>query len=185
MDHAKKFVLMPMDRAQHFSEDHVSELDKEMQTILSKKISDPEKATLYLQTLQKYVKFPEVNQAKPVTLSTDIVENVLESAPVKHKNVANNILLFLESHPDVFSWNADKELILQGRVLPKTNIELLISHLLRNKKSKPLGFDQFKLVLEENNFPKSFVKNSHLREKQQMYALRRKPMYKKGSWAHL
>lgn len=193
-----------MDRTQHFSEEHESELDQEMQTILSKKMSDPEKATLYLQVLQKFVKFPQVNQAvtqerePSINRLPDIEKTVTDLAPVKHKNVAKNILSFLESRPDVFSWTPDKELVLYGSVLPHTNIELLISHLIRNKKSKPVGFDQFKSVLEENEFPESFVKNSHLREKQQMYALpvkalrlrnRRnvKPMKGKGSplWIHL
>lgn len=207
MDHAKKFILMPMDRAQHFSEEHISELDQEMQTILSRKMSDPEKAKLYLQVLQKFVKFPEMNQAKPVTQEPeisdshppDIKKDVTESAPVKHKKVAKNILLFLESRPDVFSWTPAKELVLHGNILPHTNIEVLISHLIRNKKLKPLGFDQFQSALKETNFPESFVKNTHLHEKQlqqkKLYALpvrtKRKsnygkPMYGKGSsWLHL
>lgn len=192
MDHAKKFILMPMDRAQHFSEEHVSELDQQMQTILSRKMSDSEKATLYLQVLQKFVKFPEMNEAKPLPQEpetfdshpTDIKKDVTEAAPVRYKNVAKNILLFLQSRPDVFSWTPTKELVLRGSVQPHTNIEALILHLIKNKKLKPLGFDQFQSALDENNFPESFVKNMHLRKKQQnLYALpvkkNRKPNYVK------
>jgi len=196
MDHAKKFVLMPMDRAQHFSEDHMSELDQEMQTILSKKLPDPEKATLYLQVLQKFVKFPEVNQVKPVTEEPepityqppDIEDGIIGLIPVKHRQVAKNILLFLKRHPDIISWTPNNELILKGNTLPNTNIKALISHLIRNKKSKPLDFDTFKSVLEEVNFPENFVKNVHLKKK--LYAVpqrimpkrsKRKPMYGKAS----
>lgn len=206
MDHAKKFILMPMDRSQQFSEDHVSELDQQMRTILSKKMPDSEKATLYQQVLQKFVKFPEVNEVQPATQKPEIVlndppditEDVTKSAPVKHKKVVKDIMLFLKNHSDVFSWTPENELVLNGNTLSHTNVKDLISHLIRNKKSKPLGFDQFQSALGRNNFPESFVKNTHLQKKQQqkLYALpvrtkrksnHGKPMYGKGSslWLYL
>ncbi|KMQ81354.1 membrane protein, partial [Lasius niger] len=65
MEHSKKFVLLPIDRAQHFSDSHESELDLEMKKLLNLKAPDSEKATLYKQILQKYVKFPEMNAIHP------------------------------------------------------------------------------------------------------------------------
>ncbi|GBO11297.1 hypothetical protein AVEN_245959-1 [Araneus ventricosus] len=59
MDHAKKYVLVPEERLKQFAEEKLSELDRQMRDILKKKnLEDPEKATLYLQALQKYVNFP-------------------------------------------------------------------------------------------------------------------------------
>ena len=67
MDLVKKYKLIPIDRYHEFSEEHLSELDKQIQNILKKKINDDEKAKLYAQALQKYVTFPSVNAMKPVT----------------------------------------------------------------------------------------------------------------------
>ncbi|GFY78744.1 hypothetical protein TNIN_374141 [Trichonephila inaurata madagascariensis] len=66
MEHTKKFVLLPEERLQNFVSEQLSELDEQMQSILrNKNMDDSEKATLYLQILQKYVNFPfpkEINE---------------------------------------------------------------------------------------------------------------------------
>ena len=56
MKFSKKLVLVPEDRVQ--VTEHLSELDQRMQNILkNKNLSEDEKATLYLQILQKYTNF--------------------------------------------------------------------------------------------------------------------------------
>jgi hypothetical protein len=65
MENSKKFALVPFDQMQQFEQEHLSELDIKIQQILQRKIDDDEKAKLYIQTLQKYVIFPNVNAVKP------------------------------------------------------------------------------------------------------------------------
>lgn len=59
MDHAKKLLLVPQERLTHFVYDHLSDLDNQMHDILKKRgLAESEKAMLYQQILQKYVKYP-------------------------------------------------------------------------------------------------------------------------------
>lgn len=59
MEHTKKFLLVPEERINQLNEEHLTDLDRQMNAILKRKnLSDEEKAVLYLQILQKYVKFP-------------------------------------------------------------------------------------------------------------------------------
>lgn len=80
MGRTRQFGFTPLERA---VEDHLSQMDAQMSLILAKKnVSDAEKAVLYLQILQKYVKFPFLQQkieemevdnteAKPVSVAAE------------------------------------------------------------------------------------------------------------------
>lgn len=175
-------ILMPADREQQFTEEHLTDLDRSMQTILKRHIPDEEKATLYLQALQKFVKFPDVNSMvppqDPEQPKEDFETELLKSAPVKYKNIVSKILPFLKEHPDTISWNASSELLLKGTAIPGTNVKTLINFLLRNQKTKPKGFDEFKQVLEDIHFPEDFVKNKYLSI---MYAKPRRPVKRYSS----
>ncbi|GFY60252.1 hypothetical protein TNIN_500101 [Trichonephila inaurata madagascariensis] len=66
MKYSKKFVLLTEERLQNLVSEQLSELDKQMQSILgNKSIKDSEKVTLYLQILRKHVNFifpKEINE---------------------------------------------------------------------------------------------------------------------------
>ena len=65
MEHARKLLLLPSDKEHQFFEEHLSNLDKQIQDILKKNMNDNEKAKLYVQALQKYVIFQSVNSGTP------------------------------------------------------------------------------------------------------------------------
>lgn len=171
MEHSKKFALVPLDRMHHFEEDHLSELDTHMQTVLKqKKMSDYEKAVLYAQALQKYVTFPNVNslQTPEETIepppAPDIETEVALSVPVKQRPTAKKILEFLNRHKNRLSWTASRELKFKGNVIYGSNIAQLIKFLVSNHEMKPVGYEQMKLVLDEIHFPQELVKNKYLRD---------------------
>lgn len=171
MEHSRKFVLVPEDRLQQFAEDHLSELDMQMQTILNKKdLTDSEKSTLYLQILQKYVKFPTSEFLKekpavtlpqteilPVDKVLDLDKDIIDAVPVKLKSLASDIIHFIREKD--ISWSHGKELIVKGKMIPNTNIVSLISDVLRNRKKRPHGHKIFYDMLKEINFPTKYVKN--------------------------
>ena len=173
MEFARKFRLVPADRDQEFADDHLSELDTEIQTILKKKIEDEEKAKLYIQALQKYVTFPDVNIHKPPTEQShenkfDLENEILKSAPVKHRSSAAKILDFLKQH-GIYS-TKDQEVKLDDKVLAGSDAIELINFLLRDRTQMPDGFAEFMEILDKNHFPLNFVKNKHLRSKKTMCA---------------
>ena len=172
MEYSKKFVLIPEDRVQ--VTEHLSEMDQQMKSILqSKELTDSEKATLYLQILQKYTNFSthKVNDmseesapiAEPVVKQEDDVEeNTINMVPVRYKNIAKDILEYLRGHT-LLEWNSKGEIIYKGEIIPHTNIAYLINELLRNKKKQSVkGFDVFINILGNIQFPMHLDVNKKL-----------------------
>ncbi|GFY59427.1 uncharacterized protein TNIN_318771 [Trichonephila inaurata madagascariensis] len=75
-----ELMLVPEERLQKFAQYRLFTLDKQIHTILERKnITDEEKATLYLQILQKFVNFPY--------LSTN--PDIMETVDTKQENYQN------------------------------------------------------------------------------------------------
>lgn len=175
MEHARKFILVPNDREQQFTEEHLSDLDNQMHNILSKKnIDENVKVKQYLQVLQKYVTFPELSRKQENSIQKEEdrspEEDIVSSAPVKHRDTSKKIIQFLNNYKDIISWTASKELVLRGIVLPGTNVDNLFNFLLRNQRNKPKGFEELKSVLDELGFPLDFIKNKYLKPVKTLYA---------------
>jgi hypothetical protein len=192
MEHGKKFALIPVDRMQQFEDEHLSVLDSQIQHILKRKNTDDhEKAKLYIQILQKYVTFPDMNATSPSEeiIPTSSAENnydkekhsektskyvedikyrILESVPAKYQKQAQKIIRFLEQHN--ISWSKDKELLQNGISIPGSKVDELINFLLRNRMRRPYAFDQFQEILNHYDFPQDFIKNAYLNGKKTMYA---------------
>lgn len=177
MEFARKFVLVPADRDQEFADDHLSNLDNQIQDILKMKMDDDEKAKMYIQDLQKFVTFPNVNLSKPIEKQSleentvdkiDVEKNVTDSVPVKYTNIAKKIMNFLKDHQ--ITWTPSLELVVNNNVIDGSNLEHLINFLLRNKSQRPAVFDRFQELLTIINFPKNFIKNKYLTPVKTMYA---------------
>ena len=179
MDLVKKYRLVPLDQHQEFSDEHLSDLDKQIQDILKKRMNDDEKAKLYAQALQKYVTFPNVNTMKPnveeepSVNSADIESKILNSVPVKRKNTAVKILDFLKQHE--ISWSPNKELKQNNSVIPGSDILQLINFLVRDRTRKPAGFEEFKQILDMKNFPQDFIKNKYLTDEKTVTKMNHSP----------
>ncbi|GFT38280.1 uncharacterized protein NPIL_531701 [Nephila pilipes] len=94
-----------------------------------------------------------------------IEEEIGNIAPGKYKNIPKKILNFIQQNHGEIYWTPDKELIVDGKIIRNTNIINLITHLVRDRKKKPLGFDFFNEVLKRKNFPSSYIKNKYLKTK--------------------
>ena len=185
MDLVKKYRLVPFDQQQEFSNEHLSDLDKQIQDILKKKMNDDEKAKLYAQALQKYVTFPNVNTVKPNTEeeekkepaenSADLESKILDSVPVKHKNTAAKILNFLKQHE--ISWSQNKELMQNSNVIPGSDIIQLVNFLVRDRARKPVAFEEIKKILDMKHFPQDFIKNKYLMNEKTTIKKNIKTMY--------
>lgn len=207
MEHAKKYFIVPEERLKHVSEQHLSELDRQMHHLLKQhELSDHEKAVLYLQILQKYVTFhlpqletekekksnekmkksdekveenQQLDPPKIIVKEEDefkTIENeIVEAAPLKWRSTARNIINFIQNHEDVITWTPSKEMVINGKVVANTNMVNLISHLLRDRKQKPVGYEKFNDALINVKFPEILVKNKYLKKKKMLFA-------KRASW---
>ncbi|GBM56825.1 hypothetical protein AVEN_227335-1 [Araneus ventricosus] len=122
MEYAKKLLLVPEERMQAVI--HLSDLDQQMNDILKRKdLLESDKATLYLQILQKYINFPQDDKSSedhsemppvpPPSSNTEpsIEGNVIKTAPVRYRNIAKNILEHLKKHKDILCWTPSGEII--------------------------------------------------------------------------
>lgn len=199
MEHAKKFILVPEERARNFAAEHLSELDQKMKSILlNSKIDDSEKITLYLQILQKFVNFhrpqeksenaeieekekvsekEELEAEKDVSVEdskflsenevkqeSETIEMEIErAAPKKLKHLTLQIIKFFQENKKEIFWSPQKELVIDGKIIPNTNIVDLIIHLVRDRKGKPRAYELFYDILKRKKFPLTFIKNKHLK----------------------
>lgn len=194
MENSKKYHLIPFDRIQQFEEEHMSQLDFQMEQILKRKMDVNEKAKLYIQVLQKYVTFPNLNSVKsmleeelPVETKTpnnempknktilmhpkiapDVQSSVIQTVPIRQEKTALKILDFLKQNQIV--WTENNELLVEDKVIPQTNIVELINFLVRRRKRRPVGFEQFQSLLKTKQFPQELIKNTSLLDEKTMYA---------------
>lgn len=99
MEHAKKLVLVPEERTKQFELERLTELDRQMQNILKKNnLNDMEKAVLYQQVLQKYVKFPFLHEVKQ-SPDEQLIENSTESQVQKSDNTEEELNSKMKADP--------------------------------------------------------------------------------------
>lgn len=193
MEFSKKLVLVPEDRVQVM--EHLSELDQRMQNILqNKNLSEDEKATLYLQILQKYTNFSiekttqesvsePTEEDEPIvkTEKDELEEKVVNAAPVQYKDTAKDIFQFLKNQNSL-KWNNKGEIVYKEEVVPRTNIVDLVADLLRNRKKAPVGRNVFLNALRDIEFPVHFDVSKKLSKSGKI--VKKKPiMYaRKSTW---
>ncbi|GBM40974.1 hypothetical protein AVEN_250300-1 [Araneus ventricosus] len=192
MEYAKKLLLVPEERMQAVI--HLSDLDQQMNGILKRKdLLESDKATLYVQILQNYIKIPqddkssedhsEISPVLPLSSNTEpsIEENVNKTAPVSYRNITKNILEHLKKHKDILSWTPFGEIIFNDQLVEKTNISSLINNFLTNRKIHPPGVQIFHKALKNAKLPVIYDVNKKLYHEfkigkpkvHQMYARRR------------
>ncbi|KAJ8665702.1 hypothetical protein QAD02_007364 [Eretmocerus hayati] len=141
-------------------DDNLSRLDTEMYEILnSKKFTDErEKCKKYLQVLRRYLSFKENERDADPSVGagngeSEILEDpqpspmteeaIIENLPLAHARNARSLLTHWQnSEPDRFKWNAKGNIIIDGRVIPHSDITKLLANVLSkgNKKGEiPIG----------------------------------------------
>lgn len=183
MEFAKKFILVPNDQfSKHVpNENNLSDLDREMNAILTNKnIKDDQKVKLYMQVLQKRLHILEHNNGLIPETATEpennlpieedsIEEMIMESAPKNFKSNTRNILNYFKKSRDVMNWTSNGEFVYKGHIIKNSNIlDLIKSIQISSNKHILNGQDEFRQGLMEINFPKSFIKNSFLKEEPRM-----------------
>ena len=91
-----------------------------------------------------------------------VLNSLVDALPKTFQNSAKHLVKELERYPQNISWNADnKEVIIDGKTLPGSNIVDLIGDVLRNRKTvpSPLHADTFLKLLANLNIPDELVRN--------------------------
>lgn len=186
MEHCKKLVLVPHETLSRIHEKPVSytestaisELDSEMQKILSQKAEDNEKWKMYNQTLQRYLHFVneqrkplEINLSLPDKENTEnwrrdvnnrLMAQLSSVIPKKYKQNASTLFdsLCSPEAQTLLNWDSTGALRIQNKPVPQSNIIELISDATRNRRfAQALGWKNFAAVLIRLHTPIDLIAN--------------------------
>ena len=89
-----------------------------------------------------------------------LAEMIVRGIPKTMKTRAQALLERLKEREDVVTWDDMGQVLLNGVLIPKSNISDLISDAMRPRKHfNPVGVREFYNVLNEINIPKDLVRN--------------------------
>ena len=88
------------------------------------------------------------------------VEMIVRGIPKTMKTRAEALLAHLKERRDVITWDDMGQVLLDGVLIPKSNISDLVSDAMRSRKHfNPVGVREFYNVLNKINVPKDLVRN--------------------------
>ena len=88
------------------------------------------------------------------------VEMIVRGIPKTMKTRAEALLAHLKERGDVITWDNMGQVLVDGVLIPKSNISDLVSDAMRSRKHfNPVGVREFYNVLNKINVPKDLVRN--------------------------
>ena len=88
------------------------------------------------------------------------VEMIVRGIPKAVKTRAEALLAHLKERGDVITWDDMGQVLVDGVLIPKSNISDLVSDAMRSRKHfNPVGVREFYNVLNKINVPKDLVRN--------------------------
>ena len=88
------------------------------------------------------------------------VEMIVRVIPKTMKSRAEALLAHLKERGDVITWDDMGQVLVDGVLIPKSNISDLVSDAMRSRKHfNPVGVREFYNVLSKINVPKDLVRN--------------------------
>ena len=88
------------------------------------------------------------------------VEMIVRGIPKTMKTRAEALLTHLKERGDVITWDDMGQVLVDGVLIPKSNISDLVSDAMRSRKHfNPVGVREFYNVLNKINVPKDLVRN--------------------------
>ena len=88
------------------------------------------------------------------------VEMIVRGIPKTMKSRAEALLAHLKERGDVITWDDMGQVLVDGVLIPKSNISDLVSDAMRSREHfNPVGVREFYSVLSKINVPKDLVRN--------------------------
>ena len=119
---------------------------------------------------ERLLRYEERDKQKPEILygggeeepqeDTLSVEMIVHGIPKTMKTRAEALLAHLKERGDVITWDDMGQVLVDGVLIPKSNISDLVSDAMRSRKHfNPVGVRDFYNVLNKINVPKDLVRN--------------------------
>ena len=151
----------------------LGDLDTKMSSVLEQDDqTEEEKAKLYAQLLERYLRFKDkraletevpvkvIHTADNPTTTKQSPEDIAELLPKTLRPKAKMVLKRIEENPDIINWNDKGELQYNGVIMPDTNIADLVATSVRKRKkttNTPEGYDTFLKALKRIRVPTNII----------------------------
>lgn len=146
-------------------------------------VPEDTKATMYAQQLQRVKQLknqvfrPEPSPVQMITQTERTItsesdrvtpsqqlnatdKQIIDSVPKTMQNRAKLLIQKLKDHSDVISWNDNGQLVLEGSIVPNSNIVDLVNDVMRKRKGfNPEHSSTFAKALAKINVPEDYVRN--------------------------
>ena len=104
------------------------------------------------------------------------MEMIVRGIPKTMKTRAEALLAHLKERGDVITWDDMGQVLLDGVLIPKSNISDLVSDAMRSRKHfNPVGVREFYNVLNKINVPKDLVRNERRWDEEEKKKVDEKP----------
>ena len=110
--------------------------------------------------LYNYPKYPGSMIGRGEDEESMSAEMIVRSIPKSMKKRAEALLAHLKEREDVITWDDMGQVLIDGVLIPRSNITDLVSDAMRPRKNfNPVGVHEFYKVLNKINIPKDLVRN--------------------------
>ena len=102
----------------------------------------------------------ESDSATPSQQLNATDKQIIDSVPKTMQNRAKLLIQKLKDHSDVISWNDNGQLVLEGSIVPNSNIVDLVNDVMRKRKGfNPEHSNTFSKALAKINVPEDYLRN--------------------------
>ena len=111
--------------------------------------------------LYNYPNYPSmIGRGEDEETGSMSIEMSVRSIPKSMKKRAEALLAHLKEREDVITWDDMGQVLVDGVLIPRSNITDLVSDAMRPRKNfNPIGVHEFYKVLKDINIPKDIVRN--------------------------
>ena len=127
---------------------------------LKNQVFRPEPSPVQMITHTQQTMTSESDSTTPSQQLDATDKQIINSVPKTMQNRAKLLIQKLKDHSDVISWNDNGQLVLEGSIVPNSNIVDLVNDVMRKRKGfNPEHSNTFAKALAKINVPEDYLRN--------------------------
>lgn len=153
LNRVRKLVLIPLEEWEKIKDKNMKEMKQVVVTLPVQK-----KVNTSLMNQEMKEKKHQNQKGKGKTEQKVSMKDMLKSLTPSKKNRALSLLRYIKKSK-IINWNSKFELKIEDKLVPKSNMYILIKHAIGNRLSEPVGMKMFYKALVPLNIPKFIIVN--------------------------
>ena len=158
LNHVQKLVLIPLEEWEKIKDKNMKEMKQVVVSLPAQEKVNTFPMSLTVKKSQSGK--GNIHQTQKVMMKNNsTVNQMFKDLSLVKKHRASSLLRYIRKSEKI-DWNSKLDLKINGKILPKTNISLLIKHAIhQQQKFKPKGIKIFYRTLARLNIQKFIIRN--------------------------